>query len=101
MRSTIYEEPITPRLITSAEAAKEAAIRGAGFVRLLHYQVIDAVRAGQLSVVLEAYELEPSPVHLVHAPRGQLPLKMRRFLDFAAPRLRRTLRDVGAPAKPK
>lgn len=100
-RSTIYEEPITPRLITSAEAAKEAAIRDAGFVRLLHYQVIDAVRASQLSIVLEAYELEPSPVHLVHAPRGQLPLKMRRFLDFAAPRLRRTLHDVGAPAKPK
>jgi hypothetical protein len=32
--------------------------------------------------------------HLVHAARGQLPLKMRSFLDFAAPRLRQALRAI-------
>jgi len=30
-------------------------------------------------------------VHLMHVSRGQMPLKMRRFLDFAAPRLRRAI----------
>jgi len=97
-RGSILEVSIAPRLITTAEAAKEAAIRGAGAVRALHYQVEDAVRAGDLSLVLEEFEVEPSPVHLVHAPRGQLPLKMRRFVDFAAPRLRRTLCDLSAIA---
>lgn len=87
----VFEVSITPRLITTAEAALEAAIRGVGLVRLLQYQADDAVRAGQLELVLESFELEPFPVHLVHAERGQLPLKMRRFLDHAAPRLRKAL----------
>jgi DNA-binding transcriptional LysR family regulator len=94
-KGSIYEVPIAPRLITTAEAAKEAAVAGAGAVRALYYQIDEAVRAGKLTVLLEPFELEPSPVHLVHAPRGQLPLKMRRFLDFAAPRLRSTLRALG------
>jgi DNA-binding transcriptional LysR family regulator len=44
-----------------------------------------------LQIVLETYEPEPVPVHLIHASRVRMPLKMRRFLDFAAPRLRETL----------
>jgi DNA-binding transcriptional LysR family regulator len=57
----------------------------------LYYQVAEAVEAGALQIVLDAFEPEPIPVHLVHASRGQMPLKMRRFLDFAAPRLREAL----------
>jgi len=80
---------IVPRLtVTTAEAAADAGVRGVGVVRLLQYQVADAVRAGALQVVLAAFEPDPAPVHLVHVARGQMPLKMRRFLDFAAPRLR-------------
>jgi DNA-binding transcriptional LysR family regulator len=82
---------IRPRLTTSSEAAAEAAERGAGFVRLLHYQAFEALRAGRLVRVLEAFEPDPAPVHLVHVPRAQMPLKMRSFIDFAAPRLRRRL----------
>lgn len=37
-----------------------------------------------------------APVHLVHATRGQMPLKMRRFLDFAAPRLRKALGAISS-----
>jgi DNA-binding transcriptional LysR family regulator len=80
--------------VTSAEAAADASLRGVGLSRSLHYQVHDGLQAGKLSIVLAKYELEPFPVHLVHAARGQLPLKMRRFLDFAAPRLRAVLDDV-------
>jgi DNA-binding transcriptional LysR family regulator len=83
------EVAITPRLsITTTEAAVEAAIRGAGVTRLLYYQVAEAVAAGVLKIVLEDFEPEPAPIHLVHLARGQMPLKMRHFLDFAAPRLR-------------
>ncbi|MBB3407241.1 DNA-binding transcriptional LysR family regulator [Rhizobium sp. BK316] len=80
---------ISPRLsVTTTEAAAEAAIRGAGVTRLLYYQVAGAVAAGALKLVLEDFEPEPAPIHLVHLARGQMPLKMRHFLDFAAPRLR-------------
>ncbi|SLN26871.1 LysR family transcriptional regulator [Oceanibacterium hippocampi] len=89
------EIPVAPRLsVTTTEAAAEAAIRGAGVTRLLHYQVAEAVRAGLLRIVLEDFEPAPAPIHLVHAARGQMPLKMRHFLDFAAPRLRRALAAI-------
>jgi DNA-binding transcriptional LysR family regulator len=89
------EVPVAPRLsVTTAEAAAQAAIGGAGFTRLLHYQVADAVAAGLLEIVLERYEPAPAPIHLVHAARGQMPLKMRRFIDFAAPRLRPAIGNI-------
>ena len=93
----LVEIPLVPRLtVSTAEAAAAAAIRGVGVTRLLHYQVADAVAAGTLSLILEAFEPEPSPINLVHVARGQMPLKMRRFLDFAAPRLRETLAMLSA-----
>lgn len=89
------EISVVPRLaVTTTEAAAQAAIQGVGVTRLLHYQVADAVVRGELRIVLQTYEMEPAPVHLVHASRGRMPLKMRRFLDFAAPRLRETLRQI-------
>ncbi|HEV2701854.1 MAG TPA: LysR family transcriptional regulator [Steroidobacteraceae bacterium] len=87
-----YEVLVLPRLsVTTADAAAQAAIRSVGVTRLLHYQVAGAVASGALQIVLEAYEPDPVPVHLVHASQGQMPLKMRRFLDFAAPVLRQAL----------
>lgn len=86
---------VHPRLATTTtEAAAQAALAGVGIARLLHYQVIDAVRAGTLQIILDTFELPPAPVHLVHAARGQMPLKMRRFLDAAAPRLRAILAEI-------
>ncbi|MFO1113254.1 MAG: LysR family transcriptional regulator [Rhodospirillales bacterium] len=90
--SSIVEIPVQPRLaVTTAEAAADAAAAGVGVVRLLHYQVAEAVGRGMLEIILENFEPEPSPVHLVHVATGQMPLKMRRFLNFAAPRLRQVL----------
>lgn len=88
----IADEPSPVRLaVTTAEAAAEAAIRHVGAVRLLHYQVADAVEAGRLQIILEAFEPAAQPVSILHAARGQMPLKMRRFLDFSVPRLRKSL----------
>ena len=91
---------IVPRLtVTTTEAAAQAAVRKVGAVRLLHYQAAEAVERGELQIFLEAYEPEPAPVHLVHVSRGQMPLKMRRFLDFAAPRLKQVLSEL-IPLRP-
>jgi DNA-binding transcriptional LysR family regulator len=84
--------PIRPRLsVSTAEAAVAAAQAGAGVTRVLHYQCADAVRDGSLRIVLASFEVEPIPVHMLHAARGELPSKMRVFLDFATPRLRQRL----------
>jgi hypothetical protein len=42
----------------------------------------------RLQIILAQYEPEPMPVSMLHAGQGILPLKVRSFLDFAAPRLR-------------
>nr|WP_249123562.1 MULTISPECIES: LysR family transcriptional regulator [unclassified Bradyrhizobium] len=84
--------PIRPRLsVSTAEAAVWAAAQDVGLVRVLHYQCADAVRDGALRVVLEDFEVERLPIHLMHAGRGALPFKMRVFLDFTAGRLRERL----------
>jgi DNA-binding transcriptional LysR family regulator len=84
--------PVRSRLdVNTAEAAIDAAIAGIGLARVLYYQAVGAVRAGKLALVLEAFEPEPWPVSLVHAGQGLLPLKLRAFIDFAAPALRQRL----------
>ncbi|TPI36677.1 LysR family transcriptional regulator [Mesorhizobium sp. B3-1-6] len=84
--------PVRSRLqVNTAEAAIDAAIAGLGLTRVLSYQADAAVRAGALRVVLEPFEPPPWPVSLVHAGQGRLPVKLRAFLDFAAPRLKERL----------
>ena len=94
---TLTTVPGRPRLsVSTAEAAMEAARRDVGLVRLLHYQVADAVRDGSLEIVLQAFEPQAVPVHVLHVARERMPLKMRVFLDFAVPRLRRQLKRLEA-----
>jgi DNA-binding transcriptional LysR family regulator len=81
--------PVMSRLeVNTAEAAIAAATLGVGLVRVLSYQVADAVADGALDVVLQDDESAPLPVSLVHKGQTPLPRKLRAFLDFAAPRLR-------------
>jgi len=81
--------PVRARLaVNTAEAAIAASALGVGLIRVLSYQVEDAVRGDALRVVLESFESEPLPVSLVHKGQTPLPLKLRAFLDFVAPRLR-------------
>jgi DNA-binding transcriptional LysR family regulator len=77
--------------VNTAEAAIDAAIAGVGMTRVLSYQIVAAVRSGTLRPVLQDFEPAPWPVNLVHAGQGRLPVKLRAFLDFAAPRLRERL----------
>jgi DNA-binding transcriptional LysR family regulator len=74
--------------VNTIDAAIEAALSGAGLVRALSYQVVDHVRSGRITVVLDAFAPPPRPVHLVYDRQNRLPLKLRAFVDFVVPRLR-------------
>ncbi|MBN3727326.1 LysR family transcriptional regulator [Burkholderia sp. Ac-20379] len=88
---------IKPRLrVGTAASGVDAAAAGIGYVRVLHYQARHAIEAGRLRIVLGAFETEPVPVQLVHAAHGPMPVKLRRLLDFLAPRLRAELAPFGA-----
>ena len=89
--------PFQPRFaVNTAAGAIDAAIAGAGIVRVLSYQVADAIADGRLVMVLANFQPEPIPVHLVHAAAAMVPLKLRAFKDFAAPRLKQRIRGLGA-----
>ena len=82
--------------VTTPESAADAARLGAGVARLLHYQAIAGLACGELTLILEAMEPEPAPVHLLYTARGLAPLKLRKFLDFATPMLRQALTRIAA-----
>jgi DNA-binding transcriptional LysR family regulator len=80
---------IKPRLaVTSNEAARDAAVGGLGVSRLLSYQVAEHVERGELRLVLEDFEEEPWPVHIVHREGRHGSAKVRAFIDLAVERLR-------------
>lgn len=83
--------PLCRLKINTAESAIDAAVAGVGLTNVLSYQVARPVAEGKLKVVLSEYEPDPVPVHLVHAGQALPPLKLRRFMDFAAPRMRKSL----------
>ena len=88
--------PIRSRLqVDAAEAVVEAALAGAGIARLFSFHVAQAVKDGRLSLLLEQFEPPQLPANIVYLGGGLLPLKVRAFLDFAAPRLKARLeRDL-------
>lgn len=80
---------VEPRLsVSSVAAAIEIARRGWGLCRALSYQIGLDIEAGTLQTVLEDYEPEPLPIHLVHVEGRRAAVKIRSFIDFAAERLR-------------
>ena len=83
--------PLCRLKINTAESAIDSAIVGVGVTNVLSYQIARPVAEGKLRLVLQDYEPDPMPVHLVHTGQALLPLKMRKFIEFAAPRLRSSL----------
>ena len=77
--------------VNTSEAAVLAAVAGAGLTRVMSYKMDAARRAGSLELVLEAFEPEPLPVHIVYSPRKPVPLKLRAFLNWVTPRLKARL----------
>jgi DNA-binding transcriptional LysR family regulator len=81
---------IRPRLVvTTAEAALDAVKSGWGITRVLSYQAADDIARGSLLRLLPTHEGDELPIHLVHPGGRHPPPKLRAFVDFARPRLRR------------
>jgi DNA-binding transcriptional LysR family regulator len=86
--------PITS-VITCNEidTAVNACIDGLGVGVFLSYMVAPNTKAGQLKYVLEKFETEPMPVHVVY-PQSKLVLaKVRAFIDECVVQLRRAKSD--------
>jgi DNA-binding transcriptional LysR family regulator len=87
--------PIRTRLATTlAESAVDAATAGLGLVQTTSYQASQAIGDGRLVVVLRRFECAVTPVSLVYARDRLLPLRLRAFVDFAAPRMKARLRAI-------
>lgn len=79
-----------PRLVVNTvRAAVASAAEGHGVTRLFSYHIADEIREGRLQIVLGKDEHPPLPAHLL-APQGRFSVpKVRAFVDFAVPRLKR------------
>jgi DNA-binding transcriptional LysR family regulator len=90
----------TPRLtVNTVRAAVASAAEGNGVTRLFSYHIADQIRDGRLQILLDKDEHPPLPVHLL-APPGRLSVpKVRAFVDFAVPRLKRYFEHLSRDAK--
>ena len=83
--------------INDAAAAIAACEAGDGITVALSYMVADRIRQGSLVIVLDELTAPPATVHLVYQPSRLMAPKLRAFIDFAAPRLKRALDDMQVP----
>lgn len=87
-------------IVDAAEAVLDAGVAGAGIIRLYSYHVADAVKAGALTMLFEEFEPPPLPVSIVYLGGALQPLKVRAFVDFAAPELgARLAADLPRPSR--
>lgn len=86
---------------SSNPGAVAAAVHGIGISRAPSYLVQDELRSGALVTILDDYDHRIFPVNLVYARQGLLPLKVRAFLDWMTPRLRRALRGLETSSEPQ
>lgn len=90
---------VQPRLsVNTAEAAIDAAVAGLGVTRVMSYQAASRLADGSLRLILEDFEPEAAPVSLLHREDRLPQAKVRNFVAFAAPLLRKALR-FGAPGE--
>lgn len=80
--------------INDANAAISAAEGGDGITIALSYMVAEKIRQGSLVPLLSDLTPPPVPVHLVFPQTPIVAPKLRAFVDFAAPRLKRALDEL-------
>lgn len=84
--------------VNSPVSAIDATIRGLGLTRAFNFMIDDKLRDGSLIRVLDDYDGGSLPMHLIYARQGVLPVKVRAFLDWIAPRLRERLKTCAVEA---
>jgi DNA-binding transcriptional LysR family regulator len=76
-----------PRLMVSSnQAAINAARLGWGLTRVLSYQVADWVEKGELEIVLEEFQTPAFPVNILYQGDRRVLAKVRTFVDHCASR---------------
>jgi DNA-binding transcriptional LysR family regulator len=88
-----------PRLVVNTvRGAVASAAEGHGVTRLFSYHIADEIRQGRLQILLGKDEHPPLPAHLL-APQGRFSVpKVRAFVDFAVPRLKRYFTRLSSEA---
>jgi len=80
---------INPRLVVSSNsAAIEAAREGFGITRVLAYQVAEYLANGELIPMLQDFEPDKNPIHVIHREERNSSSKVRAFIDLLVERLR-------------
>lgn len=92
-----YNVDVASRLsLTSFQAAIGAALQDWGLTQVPYYQIREHLRDGELKCVLQGFEIEPEPVHVVYLEGRRGSSKVRSFVDFCVEGLRKDLRfEVG------
>ena len=94
--ATTLGETIVPRLASNqAQVVAQAGLAGLGVIRLLHYQVAEALADGRLVRLLTDFEATDLPVQLVYPHARLLSPRVRQLIDWATPRLREAIPDPG------
>jgi DNA-binding transcriptional LysR family regulator len=84
-----------PIATNQIDPAIDACQQGLGFGLFLCYQVNALERAGRLRYVLEGYGPEPIPISLVYPQARLVSGRLRAFIDWIVPRLRKRLASEG------
>lgn len=66
----------------NGEVLTEAAIAGEGFILQPTFIVSDAIKKGQLEIILQDFEPDPVALYVVYPHRKFLAAKLRVFIDF-------------------
>jgi DNA-binding transcriptional LysR family regulator len=89
--------PVHTRLtVGSSEEACAAARAGMGISIAFAYQMEGRPEEGALATVLDEFQPPSLPVNLLYTANRFLPIKVRAFLDFAAPRLKQVFAESAA-----
>ncbi|NJM33761.1 MAG: LysR family transcriptional regulator [Rhodomicrobium sp.] len=87
--SKIFAVQLAPRLtVNTNDSAVDAVVAGGGVTQILSYQIRPHLLTGELRTVLGEYEVDPWPIHVVHAEGRRTSAKVRAFVDFLVDRLR-------------
>lgn len=70
------------------EAEMQAAVTGLGIGQIDSINATAAIRSGQLVPLLTRYVSDRMGLYLFYAQRADMPRRVRRFIDFAAQRLK-------------
>jgi len=75
--------PLNHRLVVNdTNAYLAAGISGLGIIQSPNYAVNEAIKAGQLVLLLEGCQRPSNPVHLIYPPNRYLSAKVRVFIDW-------------------